>query len=222
MRGLPISVAAAKTFWDDCDELTSSKAAAEFANALSNYVIGLAIKQGRDTGTVLPFDRFKDKFMEALGVLRHLDIPLAAGVSEVIRFNLNDFTSWIQTKDSFPGLGIASEFFNTPGEVLAKPPRPRRDALAGVAKCPVDDLTERIIEASLMITEQRFNDTALETFLPPLMKWSPLPEYDRQKLHVLMAAMHSGQGNPGEASPHLRALRSDPNFGGWAEQVLGA
>lgn len=221
MQRQPISVAAAKSFWDDCGELTSTKAAAEFANALSNYVIGLAIKQGRDSGTVLPFDRFKDKFMEALGVLRHLDVPLAVGVVEVIRFNLNDFTSWARAKDSLPSLGGAAHFFNSPGVHLGTLPRPRRDALPGVAKCPVDDLTERIIEATLMIAEHRFSDTALQTFLPPLMSWSPLPEYDRQKLHVLMAAMHLGQGNAGEARSHLRALRSDHNFGSWAEQMLG-
>lgn len=221
MRRLPIAVSSAKAFWDECADLATTKAAADYANALSNYVIGLSIKQGRDSGTVLPFDRFKDKFMEALSVLERLDLPLAAGISEVIRFNLNDFASWMQTKASFPGLGRAAEFFHSPGLALAASPPPRRDALTGNAKCPVDDLTERIIEATLMITEQRFNDVALLTLLPPLMSWTPLPEYDRQKLHVLQAAMFLGQGRPGDAGPHLRALRSDPNFGSWTSQYLG-
>lgn len=222
MGRLPIAVSSVKAFWDECGDLTDTKAAADYANALSNYVIGLAIKQGRDSGTVLPFDRFKDKFMEALSVLGRLDLPLAVGVSEVIRFNLNDFTGWMQAEASFPGLGRAAQFFHSPARTLSASRSPRRVALNGMAKCPVDDLTERIIEATLLITEHRFNDVPLLTLLPPLMSWTPLPEYDRQKLHVLVAAMFLGQGRPGDAGPHLRALRSDPNFGSWSSQYLGS
>ena len=220
MQRLPISVPSAEEFWQECDGLKDNTASADYANALSVYIIGLAIKQGGTGAEHLSFDRYKDKFMDSLGVLQLVPTLLAKGVAGVIRFNINDFGDWRGESPAFPGLQAAGNFFHAPHEALAGPYLLRRDALAQAARCPVDDLTERIIDSTLMILEGRFDDPALLSLLPPLLKWSPLPEYDRQKLNVLMATMYSKQGNNEKASTHFRALRSDMNFGAWAEGYL--
>jgi hypothetical protein len=220
MRSHPISVASSKVFWEACRLPEGSTGARDYANALANYVIGLSIKQGHDKDAHLPFDEFKSKFMMALGVLGNFDAPLAFAVSHVIRFSLNDFSNWEQAEAAVPGLGAAARFFESPSRVMVGKPVPRRLALSHAAKCPVDDLTERIVDAALMVMEHRFSDPALATLLPPLMDWSPLPEYDRQKVRVLMATYLTGLGRMDEADAHLRALRSDLKFGTWAAAFL--
>ena len=220
MQRLPISVSSADIFWHECDGLRDNTASADYANALATYIIGLSIKQGGTGVDHVSFDRFKDKFMEALAVLQLLSTPLAKGVAGVIRFNINDFGDWRGESPAFPGLRAAGNFFHAPQEALAGPSVPRRDALARAARCPVDDLTERIIDSTLMILEGRIDDPSLLSLLPPLLKWSPLPEYDRQKLNVLMAAMYLRQGHKEKSNTHFRALRSDINFGPWAEDYL--
>jgi hypothetical protein len=219
MTILPIAVSSANTFWETCADHRNSTASSDYANALSNYIIGMAIKQG-DQMKALSFDRFKDKFLDALEILRNFDTPLAIGITEIIRFNLNDFTNWPTTIATLPDLGAAASFFQSPGGALNSPAKQRRAALSQTSQCPVDDLTERTVKATIMILEKRYNSKDLETLLPPLLKWSPLGEYDRQKIHVLMAAMYIGKENITQAEPHLRAVRSDPNLKEWVESHL--
>lgn len=220
MQDLPISVSAARTFWETAREFWNHAASGEYANALSNYLIGLAIKQGDPEANHLGFERFKYKLMEASAVLRQLDLPLACGLTGIICLNLNDFGDWRSKATAFPGLQAAGTFFHNPGEALGGERRKPRSAIGTMSQCPVDDLTERIVEATLMILEGRASTPALQSLLPPLLKWSPLSEYDRQKLHVLMAATHLANGCIQSATPHLRSLRADVNFGGWAAGVF--
>lgn len=220
MITLTISVAAAHEFWETTRPHWTHTASGEYANALSNYLIGIAIKQGDSGAEHLPFDRFKNKLLEALEVIQHLDLSLARGVAGIIRFNLNDFVDWTDEAPAFPGLRSAGRFFNSPARSLGRARTAPRSTLGQTAKCPVDDLTERVISATLLILEGRASSPALRSLLPPLLKWSPLSEYDRQKLHALMAAMHLENKDQRRAAAHFRALRSDVNFGPWAEQHL--
>lgn len=219
MAKLPIAVSSANTFWESCIDHRKAIASSDYANALSSYIIGMAVKQGNQM-KALSFDRFKDKFLEALEVLRHHDTPLAAGISEIVRFNLNDFTNWPRASETLPDLGAAASFFQSPVSAIDGPAKPKGAALNKTSKCPVDDLTERIIKASIIILEKRYDGNDLETLLPPLLNWLPLGEYDRLKIHALLAAMHMGRKNIHLAEPHLRAIRSEPNFKVWVENNL--
>jgi hypothetical protein len=220
MKDLPISISAAHTFWNLARDLWSHTASGDYANALANYLIGLAIKQGDPGANHMRFELFKDKLMEALAVLQHIDLPLAHGLTGIIRLNLNEFGYWPNLASVFPDLQAAGAFFHNPGETLAGKRRKPRGAIGPMSKCPVDDLTEWIINVTLMILDGRTSTPSLYSILSPLLSLSPLAEYDRQKIHVLMAAMHLENNCPESAAQHFRSLRADVNFGTWAAKFF--
>lgn len=222
MSTYEISVATSRRFWDSCDSLVSNPAGADYANALANYLVGLAIKQGSETDARQPFAKYKEKYLEANSVLEHLKAPLATTVSSIIRFSLNNFSQWHQALLSVPDIGLASRLFNAPAATLDVPPIKRQAVLESVGKCPVDELTRRIAEAARMILEGKVDDSALDTLLPPLFEWDPLPEYDLQKIKVLMVVWNLKRKRLEIAVPHLRDLRADPQFKNWASKILGA
>ena len=67
-------------------------AAQDYAGALGDYVIGLAIKERHpDAGVYLEFEHYKEKFAAALAILKDFRRPVARTVAAVINFNLNNF-----------------------------------------------------------------------------------------------------------------------------------
>jgi hypothetical protein len=220
MEELPISLSSAKTFYDESRSLWRHTATGEYADALANYIIGLSIKQSEVGTGHLSFDRFSQKLMNCLGVLTNINTPFAQGVSGIIRFNLNDFQSWPDDAEAFPTLRAAGIFFRNPSKFISEHHHFRRSAIGRLFKCPVDDLSERIINSVLLLLEGRASTSTFQSLLPPLLNWSPLSEYDRQKIHVLMAAMYLEMGMEDQAQLYFRALRSDTNFGTWANDYL--
>ena len=220
MEELPISLSSANTFYEESRSLWRHTATSEYADALANYIIGLSIKQSELGTEHLSFDRFSQKLMNCLNVLTYINTPFAQGLSGFIRFNLNDFQSWPDHALAFPTLRVAGMFFRNPSAITSEHHHFRRSAIGKTIKCPVDDLSERIINSTILLLEGRSTTSAFQSLLPPLLNWSPLSEYDRQKIHVLMATMYFEMGNHDHAQLHFRALRSDINFGSWANEFL--
>lgn len=220
MQSLPISIASADSFYEKSKNNWNHRASGDYANALATYLIGLAIKEGKQGTEHLNFNSFKEKLSDSLAILSHLDLPLARGLTGIIKLNLNQFGDWRNEAPAFPGLRATGTFFHNPTAALSDEPRKPRTTNGKMSKCPVDDLTEGIIDATLMILEGRTSTRELESCLQTLRSSTPLSEYDSQKLQVLMAVMHLKKGAHKEAGRHLRALRNDINFGAWASGHL--
>lgn len=213
-----ISVEAAEEFFRRCSPLPGP--VREYAGALANYLIGCAIKEGREDGDHrLNFEHFKDKFSEALSVLSQVPSPLARAVAGVIRFNLNEFQSAAELGAWMPRLAIAGRFFLSPQEAV-EPCAPSQ-ALpdAGATGIPVDQVTECVARLAVALSEPGHMLEALELSLDEIGMYEPLAEMDRQKLAVIRAVLLLRRGATDELKLVVGKLRGDPAFGSWAQEL---
>jgi hypothetical protein len=197
----------------------SERPAQEYASALGDYVIGLAVKERHpEGGALLEFEHYKEKFTGALGVLKQFHRPVARAVTSVIDFNLNNFAA-SPAPTKLHNLGAAFSFF----QAIAQGQGPAgfsRTSSRHTSICPVDIVTHRILDAAQRLSSTRKPHALLAAELEELSRWQPLSEYDTTKIQVMSAAAHLRLGNPTAAEHHLRALRFNFLFGGWAQARL--
>ena len=193
--------------------------AQDYAGALCDYVIGLAIKERHpDAGVYLEFEHYKEKFTAALAILKDFRRPVARTVAAVINFNLNNFRSLPASR--LPVLSAAFALFRA----VAKGEDPAADAPAvdpqRAEVCPVDIFTHRILDAAQRLTSARKPHPMLADELDELASRQPLSEFDAAKIHVLAAIARLRLGDTAKAERHLRALQFDYLFRKWALEKL--
>jgi hypothetical protein len=195
-------------------------AAQDYASALGDYVIGVAIKERHpDAGAYLEFEHYKGKFTAALAVLEDFHRPVARTVSAVINFNLNNFRS-PPIASRLPVLNAAFVLFRA----VAKCKEPPAHSLVAEPQradvCPVDIFTHRILSAAQRLMSSRKPHPMLGDELDELAGRQPLSEFDAAKIHVLAAIARLRLGDAAEAERHLRALQFDYLFRSWALEKL--
>jgi len=203
-------------------EVAGLGSARRYAGALADYVHGVLIKEGPDSGgATLPFEAFQAKFARALAELGdHVERPVAASVVALARLNLND----VGQSAPFAGdprldgclVFLHDAATNGRGRLADM----SRDGSA-IALCPIDRDTHLVLAAyeSLVVdraAQGRFKE------LEERAEDGGLSGYDRTKLRVLVAFRAIHDGLYATAVPHLRILAHDPVFGGWAERELEA
>jgi hypothetical protein len=194
-------------------------AAQDYASALGDYVIGLAIKERHpEGGALMEFDHYKDKFTGALAVLKEFHRPVARAVSSIVDFNLNNFTS-SSAPTKLHNVGAAFLFFRAIAQGQEPPAISARSA-RHTSICPVDIVTDRILDAVHRLSSPRKPHALIAAELEDLKRWQPLSEYDRTKIAVLSALTQLRLGKFAVAESHLRALRFDFLFGKWAQTKL--
>ena len=190
--------------------------AQDYAGALGDYVIGLAIKERHpDAGVYLEFEHYKEKFTSALSILKDFRRPVARAVSAVINFNLNNFAV-APVSSRLPALSAAFAFFRTIASGQEPPPQPYAPEPQRAPVCAVDIVTHRILDATQRLCSERKPHPLVAANLEELSRWEPLSEYDATKIHVLSAVAHARLGDSEKAGRHHRALQFNFLFGKWA------
>ena len=185
----------------------SERPAQEYASALGDYVIGLAIKERHpEGGSLLEFEHYKEKFTGALGVLKQFHRPVSRAVTSVIDFNLNNFVvSPAPTK--LHSLGVAFAFFRAIAQGQ-EPASVSRGSSRHTSICPVDIVTHRILDAARRLSSTRKPHALLAAELEELSRWQPLSEYDTTKIQVMSATAQLRLGNATAAKHHREAWAS--------------
>jgi len=202
------------------EKCPDSPAELEYASALGDYVIGLAIKERHpDAGAHLDFENYKPKFASALAVLQEFPRLLARSIASLIQFNFNNFSGCVPPPQ-VPELAIAGTFFQhlatgtqELGSVREVPERTE-------SICPVDIVTHRILRSARKLSSGPRPHPMVAAELEELLQWQPLSEYDGIKARTLCAYAHLRLGNKDAAERHLRRLQFSPPFDQWAQTQL--
>jgi hypothetical protein len=196
-------------------------AARDYAAALGDYVIGLAIKERHpDAQVYSDFENYREKFAAAIAVLKEFRRPVALSVTAAVSFNTNNFS--VAPSAHLPAFDVASSFFGT----IAAGNEPHLHAAAANAQaapiCPVDITTHRILEATKRATTERTPHPMVADDLDTLARRKPLSEYDAAKLRVLVAFVQTRLGNMKEAETQFRRLQFTAPFESWAQSRLSS
>jgi hypothetical protein len=209
-------IADVETFRTACPDET---AAHEYAAALGDYVIGLAIKERHpDAPVYADFETYKEKFAGAIAVLKEFHRPVSLAVTAAISFNTNNFS--VAPSGHLPVLNSAFLFF---GSVAAGNEPRTHSAAAGTQSapiCPVDITTHRILEATQRATTDRTPHPMVADDLDSLSRRKPLSEYDAAKIRAVSAYVLTRLGKSEEAESQLRRLQFTAPFESWAKSQL--
>jgi hypothetical protein len=217
-----LNLASLRTFYDK----TRDGAAAEYAEALADYVRAVLIKDGDiSTGVSARVSHYREIQTRALQTLQEFERPLSKVLCGLIRFGLNDFSRW-QEVTSFARLDNAYQMLGPLGlqnaaSLTAKTTK-ATDEKALVFMCPVDvgtDTVTRLAEQAAELSrwgsaaEDRFSVVADKASFDPL---------DSAKIRALWALSAIRLGALASAQKALQLLDGDPTFGSWAVNNLAS
>lgn len=195
-----------------------SPAAIDYASALGDYVIGLALKERHpDAGVFLDFEDYRSKFTSSLNVLQGFSRPVAQSVAATIRFNFNDFST---APAQVPDLAGAREFFRSILHESATTSAPEGGEIPHESICPVDIVTFRILGLACKLRSGQVPHPLLLKDLDELVRWEPLSEYDGLKVRALAAIANQRLGRMDDAIRDLRRLQFTVPFDRWAQSQL--
>jgi len=205
-------------------DATSDGVAAEYAEALADYVRAVLLKDGDlRTGVSTRLHHYHEVQNRALNVLQSFDRPLAKLLCALMRFGLNDFSRWTEASGfvhldhAFAVLGpLAHETESQPEAGASKLPRKN----AEVFVCPVDVGTDMVTRLASQMTELPRWGSAAEEQFSALAERAALDSLDRAKIRALWAAGALRLGATMSAQRALRLLDGDPTFGVWASGKL--
>jgi hypothetical protein len=196
--------------------------AAEYANALGDYVLGVLLKDGDPASGVRPSARdYRQKLNNALRVLQAFERPLARLICAFIRFSSNAFP-YHSGLTGHADLDRAAALLNqlaAGGFATATNSASRKGARSRVAVCPIDNGTTGVLRrASQCLDTVRW--ASLDDEFRAETRLSALDPLDRVKLYALWAYGAVRLGKPASAVEPLRELVGNDCFGRWAEAAL--
>jgi len=161
----------------------------DYASGLADYCLGILLKE-RPEGEKLttPLSRYRERYGNALEVLKDIPRPLAHLIASIIRFSMNDFgKSGRQT--GYWELDLATELLLDPiSETL---PRSYGDAERRPV-CPIDHDTGRMLElASRLVGQSRWSPI-LDDECMARAQSGLLDVKDREKAFAIWPHAHGG------------------------------
>jgi hypothetical protein len=198
--------------------------AAEYAEALADYVRAVLLKDGDPrTGVSTRLHHYHEIQSRALNILQSFNRPLAKLLCAVIRFNLNDFGHW-QVPTAFADLDHAYSILGP----LARPElrqsaswkSPSLNLKTQVFVCPVDVGTDTVTRLAKQSAELPRLGSAAEERFRALAEQTSVDSLDRAKIRALWGVTALGLGATPSANRALRLLDGDPTFGAWAAAKL--
>lgn len=205
-------------------EATRDGAAAEYAEALADYVRAVLLKDGDPrSGVSTRLHHYPEIQNRALNVLQWFDRPLAKLLCALMRFGLNDFSRWgeatgfVHLDHAYAVLGpLAQEAESRFEGAISK----LEGQSAEVFVCPVDVGTDMVTRLAGQTTELPRWGSAAEEQFSALAERANIDSYDRAKIRVLWAAAALRLRAAMSAQRALRLLDGDPTFGAWASAKL--
>ena len=189
----------------------------EYASGLAHYCLGILLKE-RPEGERLttPLSRYREKYGNALEILKDFPRPLAHLITAIIRFSMNDFgRSGKQT--GYWELDLATELLLDP--ISKTLPRSYGDAERRPV-CPIDHDTGRMLElASHLVGQPRWSPV-LDDECRALAQSDLLDDSDRKKAFAIWAACAWRLGSKQNALEPLPQIAEVYPFKRWASEYL--
>jgi hypothetical protein len=204
-------------------ELTRDGVAAEYAEALADYVRAVLIKDGdKRTGVSTRVSHYRDIQSRALNTLRHFHRPLAVLLCALIRFGLNDFSDW-NCASGFDRIDKANAILGP--LVFGAIQEIKRTLISDIHKmrvfnCPVDIGVDTVTQEAERLTGLARWGGGTERRLSTLSDRLNLDALDRVKIRALWAMTAMRLAATTSAVTALRLLDGDPAFGRWAAACL--
>lgn len=205
-------------------EATRGGAAAEYAEALADYVRAVLLKDGDPrTGVSTRLHHYHDIQNRALNVLQVFERPLAKLLCALIRFGLNDFSRWSEAT----GFNQLDHAYSLLGPIAEESKGSSEGVTFSIARsnaqvfvCPVDVGTDAVTRLAKQAAELARWGAAAEEQFSALAEQGSLDSFDRAKIRALWAAAALRLGARTSAERALRLLDGDPTFGPWAGSQL--
>jgi hypothetical protein len=190
--------------------------AISYYDGICDYLYGVLIKE-KSAEASLPYESYREKFTRAADMLQTINRPLAKKIGGLIEFHFNHFCeSMALTPDS--RVGYASQQYAMWLNIIES------RSNSGIPKVADEKLeamltdwdTERLIRWSVMPSANLLLEKqAIENMLK-----NDLAEFDRTKLHVLLAEIGLASKNTHLVMKHARELRNSPSLATWAESAI--
>jgi hypothetical protein len=203
-------------------EATRDEPAAEYAEALADYVRAVLIKD-RDprTGVSRRLSHYHEIQNRALNILQSFDRPLANLLSAIIRFALNDFSRW-QERTGFESLDYAYSVLgplaqddHATGKMETNS---ASEAKSRVFICPVDVDTDTVTRLAKEATDLKDWNARTDDRFSALANQASRDAFDRAKIYALWAV--SALRHRVSAGRPLQSLDGNPTFENWANRKL--
>ena len=204
-------------------EATSNELAAEYAEALGDYVRAVLLKDGdQRTGISSRVHHYHEIQNRALDILWSFDRPLPKLLCALMRFGLNDFSRWSE-RTGFAHLDHAYRMLGSLAQGEETPAIESGQTQAAknqVFVCPVDFGTDTVARLTKQVAALPRWGSAAEDQLIALAERSGLDSFDSAKIRALWAMTALRLKATISAQRALRSLDGDPTFGVWANSQL--
>lgn len=191
--------------------------AAGYCDGICEYLFAVLAKEGaRDSS--LPYEAYREKFNKSVESLKDFSRPLGNAIGAIIDFHFNHFSE-SEEKSAGLRIGVAAARFRRWLEGDAKGARAvlRKKYDDSLDKLLTDFETERLLSWSVVgraVSQAQMRD--MESIVR-----QDIPEYDRAKLHIMLAETYLERGDAREAKRYARDLLNSPTLGMWAENLIG-
>lgn len=190
--------------------------ATDYCDGICDYLYGVLAKE-RSSSSSLPYEAYREKFSRSLDKLQMFDRPLANRIGGLINFHYNHF--W-ESASLVPEsrVGHASEKFSgwLSGISTAERNADFLEKDSSFESMLTDWDTEQLIslavkEPSRLVSYEGHMQKMLSEFRA---------EFDKTKLHILLAKMGLASRNEALVKAHAKVLRNSPGVAHWANAVI--
>lgn len=195
------------------------RSAIGYCDGICAYLYGVLAKEGsRDSS--LPNEAYVGKFTNAAEGLGAYDRPLARTIGSLIEFHFNHFSDATRLAGR-ARLGQAASRYDAwiRGAPIATPiSRPTKHVTRSLEGTLSDWDTEQIVRWTVQDLGTLAQYTSdMETFVA-----RDISDFDRLKVHLLLAEVYAFAGDTVPSLRHAKSLRNIPAVEQWAERLIRA
>jgi len=209
-RTVDAFIAAASTF----------RSAIGYCDGICTYLYGVMAREGTG-GSTLPYEAYGGRFARASEELTAYERPLARMIGSLVEFHFNHFRDAARLVSAASRIGSVSARYATWIESKRANRRPVPSAttpLNEIEACLTDRETELILQSA----SQPLRAVAAEYAELEGLLNKDVVEFDKVKVHMLLAEAFSATGDTERALGHAKAIRNLPALELWSEDLINA
>ena len=207
-----------RSITDFIDAAKVYPSASRYLDGICLYFYGVLAKEKSPESTILHHE-YVEFFNRAADELKGFYTPLARTIGALIEFHFNHFMeATILAEDSRVGI-VSNRFatwlsgsseFDSRELLLAQPINPYLESMLTDA-----DAERLLVWSAASPSELRQQLPDMEALLR-----TNIPEFDRAKMHILLAESYAENNDHAAATNHARELRNSASMGDWADHFL--
>ena len=187
-----------------------------YCEGVCEYLYGILAKE-RAQDTRLEYEKYREKFGRAADLLKDFQTPLAHAIRALIAFHFNQFRESALIGNDLRVGAAAGRFVRwLYGKQSAAESRPTTRLNDTLDPLLTDLESEKII--AWVLAQKRVALRQLSDIEANLKQ--DIAEFDRAKLHMILAELYLRQGEGLKAKRHARELLNAPALGHWAERMI--